>query len=49
MKEYYDIETSNRAMLVAFSFQTAVYLGDQRVGRFAGFIGGLALIASPQF
>lgn len=33
-----------KAMPGAFSFQTAVYLGNQRAGRWAGFLAGLALI-----
>ncbi|MCB0370737.1 MAG: chromate transporter [Bdellovibrionales bacterium] len=33
-----------KAMPGAFSFQTAVYIGNQRAGRLAGFLGGLALI-----
>lgn len=33
-----------KAMPGAFSFQTAVYLGNQRAGRLAGFFAGLGLI-----
>lgn len=33
-----------KAMPGAFSFQTAVYLGNQKAGKLAGFLAGLALI-----